>query len=94
MNENKLTQKSMEMIQQAHNLAVENQATDRAHRIGQRQTVFVHQFITSGTLEERVDEILERKSRVAGSLVKSGESFLSRLDEGEFSEIVRLEDGV
>ena len=76
------------------NPAVENQATDRAHRIGQRQTVFVHQFITSGTLEERVDEILERKSRVAGTLVQSGESFLSQLDEGELAEIVRLEDGV
>jgi hypothetical protein len=41
-----------------------------------------------------VDEILERKSRVAGTLVQSGESFLSQLDEGELAEIVRLEDGV
>ena len=51
------------------NPAVENQATDRAHRIGQDRTVFVHQFITTGTLEEHVDEILERKSRVAGSVI-------------------------
>ena len=51
------------------NPAVENQATDRAHRIGQRRTVFVHAFITSGTLEEHVDEILERKSLVAGSVI-------------------------
>ena len=51
------------------NPAVENQATDRAHRIGQDRTVFVHQFITAGTLEEHVDEILERKSRVAGSVI-------------------------
>jgi len=51
------------------NPAVENQATDRAHRIGQERTVFVHQFITTGTLEEHVDEILERKSRIAGSVI-------------------------
>ena len=51
------------------NPAVENQATDRAHRIGQDRTVFVHQFITTGTLEEHVDEILERKSRVAGAVI-------------------------
>jgi len=51
------------------NPAVENQATDRAHRIGQDRTVFVHQFITTGTLEEHVDEILERKSRIAGSVI-------------------------
>ena len=51
------------------NPAVENQATDRAHRIGQNRTVFVHQFITAGTLEEHVDGILERKSRVAGSVI-------------------------
>ena len=51
------------------NPAVENQATDRAHRIGQERTVFVHEFITAGTLEEHVDEILERKSRVAGAVI-------------------------
>ena len=51
------------------NPAVESQATDRAHRIGQDRTVFVHEFITTGSLEEHVDEILERKSRVAGSVI-------------------------
>ena len=56
------------------NPAVEAQATDRAHRLGQTKTVFVHSFITEGTLEEHIDEILERKARVAGSLVQSGES--------------------
>ena len=55
------------------NPAVENQATDRAHRIGQSKTVFVHPFITSGTLEEHVDEILETKSRVAGTLISERE---------------------
>ena len=55
------------------NPAVENQATDRAHRIGQAKTVFVHLFISAGTLEEHVDELLERKSRVAGSVITEAE---------------------
>lgn len=73
------------------NPAVENQATDRVHRIGQTRTVFVHQFITSGTLEEHVDEILERKSRIAGSLVKSGEAFLSQMTDEQFLSAVSLD---
>ena len=55
------------------NPAVENQATDRAHRIGQTKTVFVHLFISSGTLEEHVDVMLEKKSRVAGSVITEAE---------------------
>ena len=74
------------------NPAVENQATDRAHRIGQTKTVFVHQFIAAGTLEEHVDEILERKSRVAGTLVQSGESFLAQLSSGELAAAVALDN--
>ena len=72
------------------NPAVEAQATDRAHRIGQKGTVFVHAFITEGTLEERVDEMLEKKSRVALSLVASGEAFLRELPPEEFERIVAL----
>ena len=72
------------------NPAVEAQATDRAHRIGQTRTVFVHAFITEGTLEEHVDEILERKSRVAGSLVASGESFLLQLPAAELEAVLAL----
>ena len=55
------------------NPAVENQATDRAHRIGQNKTVFVHLFISTGTLEEHVDQILVQKSRVAGSVITAAE---------------------
>ena len=55
------------------NPAVENQATDRAHRIGQQKTVFVHLMITVGTLEERVDELLARKARVAGAVITEAE---------------------
>ena len=64
------------------NPAVENQATDRAHRIGQRKTVFVHLFISAGTLEEHVDEILERKARVADSVITEQEWLeAAKLDE-------------
>ena len=54
------------------NPAVEDQATDRAHRIGQDKTVFVHTFVSEGTIEERVEEILERKESLAG-LLRDGE---------------------
>ena len=64
------------------NPAVENQATDRAHRIGQKKTVFVHLFISAGTLEEHVDEILERKARVADSVITEAEWLeAAKLDE-------------
>ena len=64
------------------NPAVENQATDRAHRIGQAKTVFVHLFISAGTLEEHVDEILLRKARVADSVIT----------EAEWLEAVKLDE--
>lgn len=76
------------------NPAVEAQATDRAHRLGQTKTVFVHSFITEGTLEEHIDEILERKARVAGSLVQSGESFLRELSSDEFNQVITLDSQV
>ena len=57
------------------NPAVESQATDRAHRLGQSRTVFVHDFITTGTLEERIDDLLERKLSLEGLLV-AGEAFI------------------
>ena len=72
------------------NPAVENQATDRAHRIGQTKTVFVHLLITEGTLEERVDDILQSKTALAGSLITGGESFLMKMSAKEFDEVVAL----
>ena len=72
------------------NPAVENQATDRAHRIGQTKTVFVHLMITEGTLEERVDDILQSKSALAGSLIAGGEAFLMRMSAQEFDSVVGL----
>ena len=73
------------------NPAVENQATDRAHRIGQLRDVFVHLFICAGTLEEHVDELLESKRHLAGEIVGSGESFLLKMSEHEFERMVSLD---
>ena len=72
------------------NPAVESQATDRAHRIGQTRTVFVHLFIAHGTLEDRIDRLLEEKRAIAGELVASGESFLLKMGESEFARTVGL----
>ncbi len=64
------------------NPAVENQATDRAYRIGQKKDVFVHLFISAGTLEEHVDELLTRKARVAGTVITEAEWLeAAKLDE-------------
>ena len=64
------------------NPAAENQATDRAHRIGQHHDVFVHLMITAGTLEEHVDDILRGKTRMADSLITESEWLeAAKLDE-------------
>ncbi len=73
------------------NPAVENQATDRAFRIGQNKNVVVHKFIVAGTLEERIDDMLERKSAVAGSIVGAGEQWLSELSNDELTALISLD---
>ena len=72
------------------NPSIENQATDRAHRIGQARTVFVHLFISHGTLEDRIDALLEEKRAIAGELVASGESFLLKMGDDEFARTISL----
>ncbi len=72
------------------NPAVENQATDRAFRIGQSRHVQVHRFVCSGTLEERIDEIIERKREVADLVVGTGEGWLTELSEAELREVLAL----
>ena len=72
------------------NPAVENQATDRAFRIGQTQRVQVHKFLCVGTVEERIDEMIERKSEVAGRTVGSGEAWLTELSTAELKDIFKL----
>lgn len=72
------------------NPAVENQATDRAFRIGQKRNVQVHKFVCTGTLEERIDEMIERKQALAQSIIGDGEGWLTELSTNELREMVTL----
>jgi non-specific serine/threonine protein kinase len=74
------------------NPAVENQATDRAFRIGQKKNVLVHKFVTRGTLEERIDEMISAKQKLADEIL-SGESEvnLTELSNEELMDLVRLD---
>lgn len=72
------------------NPAVENQATDRAYRIGQRQNVQVHKFICAGTLEEMINDMIESKKALADSVVGEGENWLTELSTDELREVVTL----
>jgi SNF2 family DNA or RNA helicase len=74
------------------NPAVENQATDRAYRIGQTNRVLVHKFITSGSVEERIDRMIQEKSKLAADIVGSGEDWLGGLDIGQLRDLVALEE--
>lgn len=73
------------------NPAVENQATDRAFRIGQKRNVQVHKFICAGTLEEKIDEMIERKKEVAEKVVGTGEGWLTELSNDELKNILTLD---
>src|SRR5665647_2853194 len=76
------------------NPAVENQATDRAFRIGQTKNVEVHKFICAGTLEEKIDEIIERKVQVAENVVGTGEAWLTELSNEELKDVFALREEV
>jgi len=72
------------------NPAVEDQATDRAYRIGQDRPVQVHKLVSQGTLEDRIAELLEQKRALAESVVGAGESWISELSDAQLSELVAL----
>lgn len=72
------------------NPAVEDQATDRAFRIGQQKNVFVHKYVTLGTLEERIDQMIEDKKKLSASIVGSDESWLTELDNNSFKKLIAL----
>jgi SNF2 family DNA or RNA helicase len=72
------------------NPAVENQATDRAFRIGQQRNVQVHKFVVTGTLEEKIDEMIEGKQALAASVLGSGEGWLTELSTSQLRELVAL----
>ena len=73
------------------NPAVENQATDRAFRIGQKRNVLVHKFVCRGTIEERIDALIESKRRMAEELLSGGEINLTELSDRELLDLVRLD---
>ncbi|MDJ0900004.1 MAG: DEAD/DEAH box helicase [Xenococcus sp. MO_188.B8] len=73
------------------NPAVENQATDRAFRIGQKRNVQVHKFVCSGTLEERINDIIESKKELAEQTVDAGEQWLTRLDTKKLRSLLLLD---
>ncbi|MFH1059103.1 MAG: DEAD/DEAH box helicase [Pseudomonadota bacterium] len=72
------------------NPAVEDQATDRAYRIGQRRNVQVHKFVCAGTLEEKIDEMIEAKKTVASTVVGTGEGWLTELGTDQLRELFAL----
>jgi superfamily II DNA or RNA helicase len=75
------------------NPAVEDQATDRAHRIGQDRPVQVHRLIAEGTLEDHIAALIERKRSLAEAVVGGGESWIGRLTNDELADLVRLGSG-
>lgn len=75
------------------NPAVENQATDRAYRIGQTQFVQVHKFITIGTIEEKIDQMLEMKSALSEELIQSS-NWLNELQEDELMDLLTLDQEI
>lgn len=73
------------------NPAVENQATDRAFRIGQTRNVQVHKFVCTGTLEEKVHELIESKRALAEQIVGTGENWLTELDTDQLRQLLLLD---
>lgn len=74
------------------NPAVENQATDRAFRIGQKKNVIVHKFITKGTIEEKIDMMIEDKVKLARDIIPDvQENWITEMDNRQLMELFRLE---
>lgn len=69
------------------NPAVENQATDRAYRIGQKKNVMVHRLITKNTFEEKIDEMIQKKKHLADMTVSTGEQWIGKLSNKELREL-------
>jgi SNF2 family DNA or RNA helicase len=74
------------------NPAVEEQATDRAHRIGQTKPVQVHRMVTRGTIEERVAVLLERKRALADAVLARGDAALTELSDRDLRDLVMLRE--
>ena len=72
------------------NPAVEDQATDRAYRIGQRRAVQVHKLLCAGTVEEKIDGLLEQKRALASKIVGAGEQWITELDTSALRDLFAL----
>jgi SNF2-related domain/SNF2 Helicase protein/Helicase conserved C-terminal domain len=70
------------------NPAVEDQATDRAFRIGQHRNVMVHKMVSAGTVEERIDAMISRKRALAGKVVATGETWITELSDDELRDLL------
>jgi SNF2 family DNA or RNA helicase len=75
------------------NPAVEDQATDRAYRIGQKRAVQVHKLVCAGTVEEKIDRLLEQKRQLASKIVGAGEQWITELDGSELRDLFALSQG-
>lgn len=73
------------------NPAVENQATDRAFRIGQKRNVLVHKFVCRGTVEEKIDTMIAEKSSLAGAVIEGADAILTEMSDSELLDFVRLD---
>ncbi|MBE9126717.1 MULTISPECIES: DEAD/DEAH box helicase [unclassified Coleofasciculus] len=73
------------------NPAVENQATDRAFRIGQTRNVQVHKFVCNGTLEEKINDIIESKKQLAEQTVEAGENWVTEMDTNQLRSLLLLD---
>jgi SNF2 family DNA or RNA helicase len=70
---------------------VENQATDRAFRIGQKRNVIVHKFVTRGTIEEKIDKLLEEKKHMANQILSDAAEFnFTEMSNSEIIDMVTL----
>jgi SNF2 family DNA or RNA helicase len=72
------------------NPAVEDQATDRAYRIGQKRSVLVHKLVSAGTIEEKIDEMIASKRKLAGSIVGSSENWITELSTEDLRSVISL----
>ena len=75
------------------NPAVEDQATDRAFRIGQTRNVHVHKFVCAGTLEEKIDEMIERKKQITKQVVGAGEGWITEMSNSDLRDVLSLRSG-
>ncbi|WP_395462953.1 helicase-related protein [Wolbachia endosymbiont of Cantharis cryptica] len=76
------------------NPAVEAQATDRAYRIGQERNVMVYRLLSTGTFEERIDEMIQSKKELANLTISSGESWITEFNNDQLRDLVNIKNAV